>query len=36
VSYAQVVRLGKALPSSVDMPSLLVQLDAAAAGTGYA
>jgi Tfp pilus assembly protein PilO len=34
VSYAQVVRLGKAIPSSVDMPSLLVQLDAAAAGTG--
>lgn len=33
-SYAQVVRLGKAIPSSVDMPSLLVQLDAAAAGTG--
>jgi Tfp pilus assembly protein PilO len=34
VSYAQVVRLGKAIPSSVDMPSLLVQLDAAADGTG--
>jgi Tfp pilus assembly protein PilO len=34
VSYAQVVHLGKAIPSSVDMPSLLVQLDAAAAGTG--
>jgi Tfp pilus assembly protein PilO len=34
VSYAQLVRLGKAIPSSVDMPSLLVQLDAAAAGTG--
>jgi hypothetical protein len=34
VSYAQVVRLGKAIPSTVDMPSLLVQLDAAAAGTG--
>jgi Tfp pilus assembly protein PilO len=33
-TYAQVVRLGKAIPSSVDMPSLLVQLDAAAAGTG--
>jgi type IV pilus assembly protein PilO len=33
-SYAQVVRLGKAIPSTVDMPSLLVQLDAAAAGTG--
>ncbi len=34
VSYATVVRLGKAIPSSVDMPSLLVQLEAAAAGTG--
>jgi Type II secretion system (T2SS), protein M len=33
-SYAQVLRLGKAIPSTVDMPSLLVQLDAAAAGTG--
>jgi Tfp pilus assembly protein PilO len=33
-TYAQVVRLGKAIPSSVDMPSLIVQLDAAAAGTG--
>jgi type IV pilus assembly protein PilO len=33
-SYSQVVRLGKAIPSTVDMPSLLVQLDAAAAGTG--
>jgi Tfp pilus assembly protein PilO len=33
-SYAEVVRLGKAIPSTVDMPSLLVQLDAAAAGTG--
>jgi Tfp pilus assembly protein PilO len=33
-TYAQVVRLGKAIPSSVDMPSLLVQLEAAAAGTG--
>ena len=32
-SYAQVVRLGKAIPATVDMPSLLVQLDAAAAGT---
>jgi Tfp pilus assembly protein PilO len=32
-SYAQIVRVGKAIPSSVDMPSLLVQLDAAAAGT---
>ena len=34
VSYAQIVRLGKAIPSTVDMPSLLVQLDAAAAGAG--
>jgi hypothetical protein len=33
-SYARIVRLGKAIPSTVDMPSLLVQLDAAAAGTG--
>jgi type IV pilus assembly protein PilO len=33
-SYAQIVRLGKAIPSTVDMPSLLVQLDAAASGTG--
>jgi hypothetical protein len=32
-SYATVVRLGKAIPSSVDMPSLLVQLEAAAEGT---
>ena len=32
--YAQLVRLGKAIPSSVDMPSLLVQLDKAARGTG--
>jgi Tfp pilus assembly protein PilO len=32
--YTQIVRLGKAIPAQVDMPSLLVQLDAAAAGTG--
>ena len=32
--YASVVALGKAIPSSVDMPSLLVQLDQAARGTG--
>ena len=31
--YAEIVRLGKAIPSSVDMPSLLVQLDRAAEGT---
>jgi hypothetical protein len=32
--YASVVELGKAVPTSVDMPSLLVQLDKAAHGTG--
>jgi Tfp pilus assembly protein PilO len=32
--YTQIVRLGKAIPASVDMPSLIVQLDTAAAGTG--
>jgi len=32
--YGEIVRLGKAIPASVDMPSLLVQLDRAAAGTG--
>jgi hypothetical protein len=32
-SYAQVVKLGKAIPSTVDMPSLLVQLDTVAAAT---
>jgi len=31
--YAQLVRLGKAVPSSVDVPSVIVQLDAAARGT---
>ena len=31
--YAEVVRLGKAIPSGVDMPSLIVQLDRAAEGT---
>lgn len=31
--YATVVRLGKAIPGAVDMPSLLVQLDDAAEGT---
>ena len=30
--YAEMVRLGKAIPSTVDMPSLLVQLDEAADG----
>jgi len=32
--YGSLVRLGKAVPTSVDMPTLLVQLDAAAKGTG--
>jgi Type II secretion system (T2SS), protein M len=32
--FTELVRLGKAIPSSVDMPSLIVQLDRAAAGTG--
>ena len=32
--YVQLVRLGKAVPTKVDMPSLIVQLDAAARGTG--
>jgi Tfp pilus assembly protein PilO len=32
--YGEIVRLGKAIPSRVDMPSLLVQLDHAALGTG--
>jgi Tfp pilus assembly protein PilO len=32
--YAAVVRVGKAVPASVDMPSLLVQLDRSVAGTG--
>jgi hypothetical protein len=32
--YMEVVKLGKAIPTSVDMPSLLVQLDQAAHGTG--
>ena len=32
--YGSLVRLGKAVPSSVDMPTLLVQLNAAAEGTG--
>ena len=30
--YATVVRLGKAIPSTLDMPSLIVQLEAAAQG----
>jgi hypothetical protein len=32
--YTQIVRLGKAIPANVDMPSLLVQLEGAAKGTG--
>jgi hypothetical protein len=31
--YAELVRLGKAVPSTVDMPTLLVQLESAAGGT---
>ena len=31
--YGEIVRLGKAIPSGVDMPSLIVQLDEAAEGT---
>lgn len=32
--YATVIRLGKSIPTNVDMPSLLLQLDRAARGTG--
>ena len=32
--YATVIRLGKATPTTVDTPSLIVQLDRAARGTG--
>ena len=32
--YKAVLHLGKAIPSTLDMPSLIVQLDAAARGTG--
>jgi Tfp pilus assembly protein PilO len=31
--YGEIVRLGKAVPPTVDMPTILVQLDAAARGT---
>jgi Tfp pilus assembly protein PilO len=34
--YGEIVRLGKAIPAQVDMPSLLLQLDGAARGTGIA
>jgi Tfp pilus assembly protein PilO len=33
-NYSELVRLGKAVPATVDMPSLIVQLDLAARGTG--
>jgi type II secretory pathway component PulM len=32
--YAELVRLGKAVPTAVDMPTVLVQLEDAARGTG--
>ena len=32
--YSEIVRLGKAIPAKVDMPSLIVQLESAAQGTG--
>lgn len=32
--YGEIVRLGKAIPAQVDMPSLMLQLDGAAKGTG--
>jgi Tfp pilus assembly protein PilO len=32
--YTTIIRLGKAVPSTVDMPSLMVQLDRASRGTG--
>jgi len=32
--YSEMVKLGKAIPTQVDMPSLIVQLDSAAKGTG--
>ena len=31
--YTEIVRLGKAIPADVDMPSLIVQLEGAAEGT---
>lgn len=31
--YGEIVRLGKAVPPTVDMPTILIQLDAAARGT---
>ena len=32
--YAELIRLGKAVPPSMDMPSLIIQLEAAARATG--
>jgi hypothetical protein len=32
--FAEVLRVGKAIPTTVDMPALIVQLDKAAGGTG--
>ena len=32
--FTQIVRLGQGIPAEVDMPSVIVQLDEAAAGTG--
>lgn len=32
--YGEIVRLGKAIPAQVDMPSLMLQLNGAAEGTG--
>jgi Tfp pilus assembly protein PilO len=32
--YQEIVRLGKAIPAGVDMPSLIVQLNSASEGTG--
>jgi Pilus assembly protein, PilO len=32
--YAQLVKLGKAVPTKVDMPTVIVQLESAAKGTG--
>jgi Tfp pilus assembly protein PilO len=32
--YATVIKLGKSIPTAVDMPSLMVQLDRASRGTG--
>jgi hypothetical protein len=34
VDYAQLVKLGKAIPTDLDMPTVIVQLESAAEGTG--